>query len=787
MTLYKVVDARKLAPIRAAIILLIVSLVSLAGCQAGAPPALPTPTDVALARPAATATAAEAQPPLTVVTPPPPAAATLPAPSPTPATGVADGPPAETMWTAGDKQAIGTAFTYDQKPPATPSKVWFAITHGAVTDILYPTVDQNNVRVLEIIVSDGKTFTHEQMTDMDVRVEAVDTRALAWRVISQDPAGRYRVTQEVVTDPQSNTLLLRTAFEALKGTPQDYRIYLHYVPYLRTSGDDDSGAFDAAAHTARVWDSDVHSLLTTDPPWIQGKVGTLNESDGLTDLRKTYALRGVGQDPPGPGHVAVTAQMPTDAPWTAALAFSATDDEAAGAARGALTRGFAAVREAYIAGWRQWCAALDTLGGRATDLYYTSLMVIKAHEDKTYRGAIIASISTPWGQHVPDDHDVPGYRRVWARDLYHAASALLAAGDRTTAEAALNFLDRTQQLSSGSFPQNSYVDGRPFLTATQMDQVAAPILLAWNLGAVGHYASLIKPAAEYIYSHGPKTEQERWEENKGYSPGTIASEIAALVAAADLARRAGDPEAAGRYLERADKWQASVVGWTYTTTGPLGDGHYFLRITDSEPDTPDNIKIANNGGRHDQRAIVSSGFLDLALLGVLAADDPHIVGSLPETDAALRVETPVGPGWYRYNFDRSGESEAGAYYPGKGHLWPFLTGERGRYAIAAGRLDEARTMLRAMEGFAGASGMLAEQVWEASGGKNERCAAAVAAGWAPAGGACQVAGTGTGSSTPLAWAHAEYVLLLKSIVTQTVVGQPSIVRERYADRTAGRP
>ncbi len=697
-------------------------------------------------------------------------------------------PPAPTaternaFWTAGDKQAIGTAFTYNRKPPDTPSKVWFAITHGAVTDILYPTVDQNNVRALELIVTDGKTFAHEQMADMDVRVEAIDNRALAWRIISQDPQARYRVTQEVVTDPQSNTLLMHTTFDALKGSAQDYKLYLHYVPYLRTSGDGDSGSLDAATRVARVWDGDVHTLLTSDPPWIEGQMGELGVTDGLTDLRAGYVLRGLGQASRGQGHVAVTAQMPTGAPWTAALAFGRNDTETTQAAQGALSKGFPAVRQAYIDGWQRWCAALDNLGGRATDLYYTSAMVIKAHEDKTYRGAIIASISTPWGQHVPNDYDVPGYRRVWARDLYHAASALLAAGDRTTAEEALDYLDRVQQLSNGAFPQNSYADGRPFLTATQLDQVAAPILLAWSLKAVDHYGSLVKPAADLIYTKGPKTDQERWEENKGYSPATIASEISALVAAADLARQAGDPASAGRYLARADEWHANVAQWTYTTTGPLGDGHYFLRITDGEPDTDNDVKIANKGGRYDQRAIVSPDFLELVRLGVLAPDDSRIVGSLPELDATIRVETPFGPAWYRYNYDRSGEPSPGAYYPGRGHPWPFLTGERGMYEVAAGHTEAARVMLRAMEGFASASGMLSEQVWETSGGDNSRCADALAAGWVPAGPACQVAGRGTGSSTPLAWAHGEYILLLKSVLTAKVVGQPTIVRERYADR-----
>ena len=207
-----------------------------------------------------------------------------------------------------------------------------------------------------------------------------------------------------------------------------------------------------------------------------------------------------------------------------------------------------------------------------------------------------------------------------------------------------------------------------------------------------------------------------------------------------------------------------------------------MRVTDGKPDTDNDIKIANKGGRYDQRAIVSPDFLDLVRYGVFAPDDPQIVGSLPELDATIRVQTPFGPAWYRYNHDRSGEPAPGAYYPGQGHPWPFLTGERGIYELAAGHSEAARTMLRAMEGFASPSGMLSEQVWETSGGPNARCADALAAGWLPAGPACQVAGRGTGSSTPLAWAHGEYILLLKSVLTGKAVSQPTIVRERYVDR-----
>ena len=66
--------------------------------------------------------------------------------------------------------------------------------------------------------------------------------------------------------------------------------------------------------------------------------------------------------------------------------------------------------------------------------------MLKASEDKTFPGAVVASLASPWGQAVSAG-DTPGgkpvyfgsYREVFARDLYESFTGLMAAGDRATA------------------------------------------------------------------------------------------------------------------------------------------------------------------------------------------------------------------------------------------------------------------------------------------------------------------------------------------------------------------
>jgi glucoamylase len=161
--------------------------------------------------------------------------------------------------------------------------------------------------------------------------------------------------------------------------------------------------------------------------------------------------------------------------------------------------------------------------------------------------------------------------------------------------------------------------------------------------------------------------------------------------------------------------------------------------------------------------MVGTDFLALVRFGLRTADDPRIVATLAVTDAELRTDTPSGPVWHRYSGDGYGEHEDGSPFDGTGigRGWPLLVGERGHYELESGR--DARPYLEAMRRMASAGGMLPEQVWDA---------AAI-----PARGL--VSGRASGSAMPLAWAHAEYVKLLRSIALGHAIDRPEAAWHRY--------
>src|SRR3569833_996416 len=189
-----------------------------------------------------------------------------------------------------------------------------------------------------------------------------------------------------------------------------------------------------------------------------------------------------------------------------------------------------------------------------------------------------------WGDGTTEDPSGP-YHLARARDLYQIATAQLAAGDRGAAVRALRFLFDHQQRPNGAFPQNSTVDGTPHWRKLQMDQVGFPLVLAWQLGIADArtYRRHIRPAAEVLARRGPRSQQERWENQSGFSPATIASEAAGLVRAADIARRNGDTASAQRWLAAADRFNAGIERWTLTHTGPLSDQPYYQRVTTDGP------------------------------------------------------------------------------------------------------------------------------------------------------------------------------------------------------------
>lgn len=666
-----------------------------------------------------------------------------------------------TSWTTGAKQGLGTSAT------AT-SKVWYTIGQGITHEVYYPTVDTANVQDLQFVVSDGSTFSHLERDNTSRQVVLTDPRSLSYQQVNTANNGRYRITKTYVTDPARATVLVQTRFQVLTGGPLS--LYVLYNPSLNNTGGGDTGASTGGQLVAS--DGPVSSALVASTGFTKltnGYGGT--SSDGYVDLSGNHVLDNQYDTANTPGNLVQLGQIPVgaDTTFTLALAFGANRTEASANGAASLSAGFASVSASYHNGWHGYLDSLSavpasiTANGLTTQ-YNVALMTLKAHEDKTFPGANVASLTNPWGQVVDGNSTQCGYHAVWARDLYHVSTAQMAAGDTAAANRSVDYIFNFQQRADGSIKQNTHLDGRDCFTGTQLDEVAFPIVLAWQLGRFDSAMwAKVRMAADYIVSHGPFAQQERWEEEDGYSPSTIAAEIAGLVAAADIASRNGDAAEATAYLATADNWQSNVQNWTYTTTGPLGDGRYYIRVSDnSNPNDGASRVINNGGGTFDERSIVDAGFLELVRLGVKPAADPAIAGSLPEIDSTIRVNTPSGPHWYRYNHDGYGETSGGAPFTGSGigRLWPLLTGERGEYELANGRA--ATAYLTGMAATANAGFLIPEQVWDR----------ADAFGF--------TFGEGTDSATPLAWSMAQFVRLAHSVDAGAPIETPSIVKARYA-------
>lgn len=681
-----------------------------------------------------------------------------------------EGPGAPAIWTPANKAGFGTA--YDET-----SRVWFTLGgSGELTEVYYPRADIPSVRNLFFVVSDGRTFAEMEQEATEHRVELVDPRSLTFRQVNTARSGRYRLTKTYVTDPGKNALLVDVRFESL--TEEPYSLYVVYDPSLSNDGMDDSGTSEEG--TLLASDATAASALVAQPGLTRMSNGFLDVSDGWTDLRQDFTLDW-SQASVSNGNVVQTAQVAVDGithqQVTLVLGFGASTAEAWQTARDSLAAGFQDAARRYAEGWHSYLDSLPPAPPPAQAwrmTYDISVMVLAASEDKTYRGAFIASPSMPWVWGTGQENPSGPYHLVWSRDQYQIATAMLAAGDRKAAERALEHLFQVQQKPDGSFPQNARADGTPVWPKLQLDQVALPIVLAWQLGRddARIYTEHIKKSADFLVARGPISEQERWENQEGYSPATIAAEVAGLVCAAEIARRNGDTASAERYQTTADTWQRQVESWTVTSNGPLASHPYYLRVTkDGNPNAGTTYSIGDGGpAAVDQRRVVDPSFLELVRLGVKPADDPVIEQSLEVVDAQLRVDTPQGAFWHRFSIDGYGETRDGAPWfisepeTGQtfGRAWPLLGGERGEYALMRGQPADEFLATMARSGNNGF--MLPEQVWD---------------GRPPTGQPGFVAGEGTFSATPLIWTHAQFVRLAWSIQAGYPVEQPSVVSCRY--------
>ena len=732
--------------------------------------------------------------------------------------GAPDGPGALSHFDLARKDCLGTARN-------TTSKVWYTVANGVLSDVYYPTVDNTNLETLQYIVTDGSTFTDLQTRDMTYDVRPVPDGGMACEVTATAKSGKYKIETEYVTDPSRNAVLMQIEFDSRKHS--NLRLYVRFDP--TANGNGGGGVGNGGPDSATVDGSAGHPVLVASDPvtatnaanrdYAQPVYAALDgsfsqttsgfaggASDGLVQLDASHALTTTYADAEG-GNVVQTARVVLDkhGETELALGFGASQAEAVGTAEGSLDVDFDKVLKDYTKGWQQYDKALakppHKLSGlkRKTvaeleDEYYLSANVLKASEDKTFPGAIVASLASPWGQAIsagdPSNTYFGSYREVFARDLYEAWTGLLADGDLATARDATLFLFERQQLPDGSMPRNSLVNGKlaPDSFGTQLDEVAYPILMAQQLGLTGAslYANHIKPAANFLIAHGPAFGAERWEEQNGFSPSTIAAEIAGLVAAADLGQANGDASSAALWLGVADDWQRSVKGWTVTTNGPLAAHPYFIRLSKTgDPNAAISYNVGNGGPTLDQRAVIDAGFLELVRLGELPADDPDVVQSLPVVDATIQSSTSSGPGWHRYNGDGYGDrgSDGRPWAPsgqGTGHLWPVLSAERAEQALVSDDFAGAASLLEGMSSFASGVGLIPEQDWElpdlaASPFGTDPTLASI--GFTNGGAA--------GSASPLTWSAAAFVRLAADLDAKRNVALPEVTQSRYVAHTQG--
>jgi glucoamylase len=751
---------------------------------------------------------------------------------------VAPGAPGDTpVWSFSGKTGIGTSYeSYidgrygENSETGEVSKVWFSIAKGALTETMWGLIHEAQIKDMQLIAVgpdfvDLETEATVETIDYLSRDENGNPDSLAYRVTTRDIDGDYEIVKDIFTHPSEQALFVRVSQRVLKkDLTGKVKFYVQLNPHIANTGTNDRA--ELIENGVHAWEEGAsgkatHLSLRASQKLKNSSVGFIGRSDGLTQLRNSGELAQLySSTGPQAGNVSFTAELSElDGPLDIAIGFGHSRELSDKAAAQTLADGYDKVLSGYNASWQVYLdslSALPALRAVATDggsLANVSALVLKAQEDKTHAGALIASLSNPWGDTVVADQSSTGYKAVWPRDFYQCAMALLALGDVHTPKVAFEYLKKVQVSDEtpgnkgvgGWFLQKTHVDGELEWMAVQLDQTAMPLMLAWKLHQHGvlsdqelayWYEQMLKPAADFLVTGGqvnlgwnntkikpPYTQQERWEEQQGYSPSTTAAVIAGLISAADIAELSGDKKSAKSYLKYAKAYSASLEELMFTKNGEIqnGNGSYYLRITQNRDPNDNGALEVRNGQKHlYESEILDAGFLELVRYGVRAADDSHVLDSLAELDDLrleheLRVkyefvDTETGavyPGWRRYGRDGYGENvndgsnygAAGRMSEGqRGRVWPFFTGERGHYELAAlleGNAADEHSIkalrsryVAGMEFFANKGMMLPEQVWDGVG-------AATTHEFKP--------GDGTNSATPLAWTHAEYIKLLRSI------------------------
>lgn len=673
-------------------------------------------------------------------------------------------------WTSSAKDAVGCSLG--------PARLWFTIGYGILNEVYWPRVDLPQIRDLGFVVSDGKGFWSEVKRCGKYSLRSLASGTPAYEIVH--PHDRYRLTLRISPDPRRDVLAVEVVLES---SAPEMQVYALLAPHLGASGNNNRAGI--AKHNERtvLWADRTPfslALVAVDQAQkdavLRASAGYVGFSDGWQDFARNGAMTW-SYPSAGPGNVALMAELGRRC--VLALGFGSNVEAAATLALSSLMQPFDRLLDGQLSDWARWhrccderCDCVLAVPADLRNQLAVSKAVLRSHLDKTYPGAMVASLSVPWGD---SGEERGGYFLVWPRDLVQCATALLAIGGEAEARDTLRYLIATQN-ADGHWNQNQWLDGRSFWRGVQLDEAALPVLLAAALAernalAGTEVADMVGRALAFVARQGPATDQDRWEENAGINAFTLAVCIAALVSGSAFL----NTKAADWALELADFWNENVERWTSARATEIGRragtaSHYIrtappsvLRSGQAAMDQPVAIRNRADGLQLAAREQVSTDFLQLVRFGLRRPRDPLIQSTIAVIDRLLKVETPAGAVWRRYNEDGYGEHENGGPYDGTGcgRPWPLLTGERGHVELTAGR--DALPFLRTMASCASPGGMIPEQVWDAAPIPQRRLAP----------------GRPTGSAMPLAWAHAEFVKLLMSRALGQPFDRPHLVWNRY--------
>lgn len=694
-----------------------------------------------------------------------------------------NGPGIAATWTSSAKDGVGKSLK------AT-SNVSFTIGEGILNEIYYPWEDEACVRDMGLLVADGNTFFSDERTDTVKTVKTLADGVPAYEIITTCKQKRYRITKEIIADPIRNTVMQKVQFQALKGKLSDYGLYVFLTPHLEHQGAGNTAWVEEYKGVPMLFaERNTRALaLVCSMPWLKQSVGYIGSSDGWRDVCKNKKMTREYTHAPD-GNVGIIGQIDlekTKGEFVLALGLGTNHFEAAYSARGSVLAGFEEMKTIYMDEWKTWQKKLSSARSRKQvgKLYRMSAAVLRLHEANRIPGAIIASLSIPWGD-IRGDKDPTGYHMVWPRDLAESAGGLLALDTTEDPLRILTYLMTTQE-KDGHWVQNMRLSGKTNWSGIQMDQTALPILLldlfltqgALKKDKLKRYWVTVKDALSFIIKVGPGTQQDRWERDSGLSIFTVATEIAALVAGAEFADAVGEKEIAKYCREVADCWNDHLEDWFYVKdtemAAEVGAKGYYIRLNPFDSyaeEAKDEILTVRNHLKEDSQILmkemVSPDALSLVRFGLRDAEDPRILDTIKVIDKQLKVTTPHGDCWHRYFNDGYGEHEDGSPYDGTGvgRAWPLLTGERAHYEIAAGNLNRARELAKDMENFAH-YGLFPEQIWDTED--------------IPEYGL--YFGQHTNGAMPLVWAHSEYIKLCASLVDKKVYDMPLCARKRYVDK-----